>query len=132
MNFWLDLFTGTTWDEFRKAGSNISGFSQRRHRVIDKIKPGDIFLCYLTGVMRWVGALEVIGPTDDTSPIWKEADFPVRFEVRPLLLLEAEQGIPMDELEGRVDFFTGPQDRENSKGLYEGVLPPSNAKTMDA
>src|SRR2546430_17312779 len=68
MNYWLDLFTGTTWDEFRKAGSNISGFSQRRHRVIDKIKPGDIFLCYLTGVMRWVGALEVIGPTADSSP----------------------------------------------------------------
>ena len=73
--------------------------------------------------MRWVGALEVIGPTADSSPIWKEADFPVRFEVRPLILLEAEQGIPMDELVGKV---------ENSKGLYEGVPTSSNAKTMGA
>src|SRR5437763_12882395 len=101
MNYWLDLFTGTTWDEFRQAGSNITGFSQRRHGVIDKIKPGDIFLCYLTGVMRWVGALEVIGSTTDTSrTIWKDADFPVRFEVCSLILLEPEHGIPMDELEG--------------------------------
>ena len=121
MNYWLDLFTGTTWDEFRKAGSNITGFSQRRHGVIDKIKPGDIFLCYLTGVMRWVGALEVIGSTTDTSrTIWKDADFPVRFEVRPLILLEPEHGIPMDELEGQVDFFTGPQDRGKFKGFVRG------------
>lgn len=120
MNYWLDLFTGTTWDEFRKAGSNISGFSQRRHRVIEEIKPGDIFLCYLTGVMRWVGALEVIGPTNDTSTIWMDADFPVRFEVRPLILLEPEHGIPMDELEGRVDFFTGPQGRGKFKGFVRG------------
>ena len=29
MNYWLDLFTGTTWAEFRKAGANISGFRER-------------------------------------------------------------------------------------------------------
>ncbi len=120
MNYWLDLFTGTTWDEFRNAGASISGFSQRRHGVGDKIKAGDRFLCYLTGVMRWVGALEVIGPTDDTSPIWKDADFPVRFAVRPLVLLEPQQGIPMDELEGRVDFYTGPQDKGKFKGFVRG------------
>ncbi len=28
MNYWLDLFTGTTWQEFRKAGANISGFRE--------------------------------------------------------------------------------------------------------
>ena len=67
-----------------------------------------------------MGALEVIGPTADSSPIWKEADFPVRFEVRPLILLEAEQGIPMDELVGKVDFFTGPQERGKFKGFVRG------------
>lgn len=103
-----------------KAGSNVSGFSQRRRGLIDKVKPGDIFLCYLTGVMRWVGALEAVAPTNDTSPIWKDADFPVRFEVCPLLVLEPEHGVPMDELEGRVDFFTGPQDRGKFKGFLRG------------
>jgi hypothetical protein len=120
MNYWLDLFTGTTWNEFQKAGSNISGFRQRRHSIAEKIKTGDIFLCYLTGVMRWVGALEIIRPTEDTSPIWMDADFPVRFEVHPLVLLEPEQGIPMDELEGRVDFYSGPQDKGKFKGFVRG------------
>lgn len=120
MNYWLDLFTGTTWDEFRKAGATISGFRQSRQTIAEKINPGDIFICYLTGVMRWVGILEVVSPTNDTSPIWKDADFPVRFAVRPLILLDAEQGIPMDELEGRVDFYQGLPDRGKFKGFLRG------------
>lgn len=120
MNYWLDLFTGTTWAEFREAGANISGFRQSRHGIAKKINADDIFLCYLTGVMRWIGVLEVIGPTDDTSHIWNDADFPIRFAVRPLILLEPEQGIPMDELEGRVDFYAGPQDKGKFKGFLRG------------
>ena len=61
MNYWIDLFTGTTWDEFRKAGAKVSGFRERTRASAARVKGGDIFLCYLTGVMRWVGALRVIG-----------------------------------------------------------------------
>jgi hypothetical protein len=60
MNYWLDLFTGITWDEFQKSGASISGFSYRMRKSVQKIQPGDVLLCYLTGVMRWVGALEVL------------------------------------------------------------------------
>lgn len=120
MNYWLDLFTGTTWDEFRKAGATTSGFSQRRRNIATKINPGDLFICYLTGVMRWVGVLEVISPTNNTSEIWKDADFPIRFAVRPIVLLDAEQGIPMDELKGRSDFYEGTQDKGKFKGFLRG------------
>jgi hypothetical protein len=61
--------------------------------------------------MRWVGALEVMGPSQDNRPIWGEAAFPVRFQVRPLVVLDAEHGVPMADLEGRVQFFRGPGDR---------------------
>ena len=40
---------------------------------------GDILLCYLTGVKRWVGALEITGPSSDTTPIRKIDEFPYRF-----------------------------------------------------
>jgi hypothetical protein len=110
MAFWLDLFTGTTWDEFRSAGARISGFRPRMRNLAKQVQPGDVFLCYLTGVMRWVGALEVVGTTDDQTPIWKDVDFPVRFEVKPLVMLDAEHGVPMQELEGKVDFYAGAQD----------------------
>src|SRR5215216_4363993 len=71
MNYWLDLFTGTTWQEFLAAGANVSGFREVQRKITKRVQPGDMFLCYLTGVMRWVGALEVIKPSTDQRPIWK-------------------------------------------------------------
>src|SRR5215472_11216827 len=100
MNYWLDLFTGTTWHEFREAGATVSGFSARRRAFAQRVKRGDILLCYLTGVMRWVGALEVTGPSNNTDRIWKDQEFPVRFSVSPLIMLDPEHGIPMEQLQG--------------------------------
>ena len=117
MNYWLDLFTGTTWDEFRKAGANISGFRERMRPNARRVKSGDLFLCYLTGVMRWVGALEVVGPTTDASPIWAFDTFPVRFAVKPLVMLDPECGVPMDQFEGKLDFYAGPDHRGGFKGF---------------
>jgi hypothetical protein len=117
MNYWLDLFTGTTWQEFRAAGANVAGFRERMRPNAKRIKPGDVSLCYLTGVMRWVGALEVVGPSDDQSPIWADDSFPVRLKVKPMVLLDPEHGVPMDRLEGKVDFFKGPEHRGGFKGF---------------
>lgn len=75
MEYWLDLFTGTTWDEFRAVGANVSGFRKRMRRTVDRIQPGDILLCYLTGVMRWVGALEVSVPPRTRVPSGKTRSF---------------------------------------------------------
>jgi hypothetical protein len=117
MEYWLDLFTGTTWDEFRQAGAGVTGFRATTKGISKQVKPGDIFLCYLTGVMRWVGALEVLGPSSDRTRIWKFDAFPIRFEVRPLILLDPQHGVPMSELEGKVAFYAGPQHRGGFKGF---------------
>jgi hypothetical protein len=117
MNYWLDLFTGTTWSEFRRAGAGITGFRERMRSNARRVKSGDILLCYVTGVMRWVGALEVVGPTNDTSAIWAFDTFPVRFAVRPLVMLDPEFGVPMDRFEGALDFFQGPEHRGGFKGF---------------
>lgn len=120
MNYWLDLFTGTTWAEFRRAGATVSGFRERQAGKAARVRPGDIFVCYLTGVMRWVGALQVLGTSGDERRIWKDSAFPVRFEVKPLIMLDAENGIPMQELEGKVSFYSGPKDRGKFKGFVRG------------
>ena len=119
MTYWLDLFSGTTWEEFHRAGNNVTGFREKQRTRAGKVKAGDIFLCYLTGVMRWVGALEVIGPSQDNRPIWSH-DFPVRFDVKPLIILDAECGIPMESLKGRVSFFLEDSDRGKFKGIIRG------------
>jgi hypothetical protein len=130
MNYWLDLFTGTTWSEFREAGANVSGFRSTRQKMVERIKSGDILLCYLTGVMRWVGALEVIGPSKDERAIWKFDDFPARLDVKPLVMLNPENGIPMERLAGKVQFYQESKDAGKFKGFLRGS-PASFARHED-
>src|SRR2546430_701623 len=117
MTYWLDLFTGQTWQEFRNYGASVSGFRKRMHNAVERIKPGDILLCYLTGVMRWVGALEVEGRSRDKEKIWQFDEFPERLNVKPLILLAPEHGVPMEELEAKVDFYRSRADRPGFNGF---------------
>jgi len=128
--YWLDLFTGTTWNEFRDAGASVSGFRTRRKKSVQAIQRGDILLCYLTGVMRWVGALEVIGPSKDTWTIWNIDEFPERLDVRPLILLDPEYGVQMDALFGKVDFYKDESDKRYFKGFLRGS-PVKSKKNSD-
>jgi hypothetical protein len=120
MNYWIDLFTGTTWEEFIKNGATVSGFRHRMRNTVRNIPSGDILLCYVTGVMRWIGALEVVGQSKDTRKIWEREDFPERLEVRPIIMLKPENSIPMEALEGLVDFYKGPEDQGKFKGFVRG------------
>lgn len=117
MTYWLDLFTGQTWQEFRDYGSTVSGFRKRMRNAVNRIKPGDVLLCYLTGVMRWVGALEVQDRSRDKKKIWEFDEFPERLSVKPLILLPPEHGVPMEELEGKVDFYRSREDRPGFNGF---------------
>jgi len=124
LDYWLDLFTGTTWKEFRSAGSHISGFRSGQKRMVDSIRPGDILICYLTGVKRWVGALRVVGKSDDATAIWSDEPYPERLAVEPLIVLEPEYGVPLDRLRGQLDFYRD----ERDEGGYRGFLRSSPAK----
>jgi hypothetical protein len=98
MAYFLDLFTPETWLAFRKHGATVSGFRERQLGVArDKVKPGDVLLCYLVRISRWCGALEVKSPAfTDSSPIYSDPDpFIVRFEVNPLVVLDVERSLPM-------------------------------------
>jgi hypothetical protein len=129
MAYWLDLFTGTTWQQFRDARGVITGFRESQHSVLKQVRPGDIFLCYLTGVMRWVGATEIVGPSDDRRPIWGDGVYPARFEVKPITLLDPEHGVPMESLLGKVDFYASREDAGKFKGF---VRRSPNAFKHDA
>ena len=119
-SYWLDLFTGTTWMEFRAAGARITGFRPRMRNSVARIRKGDILLCYLTGAMRWVGALQAVGHSDDRRPIWTESDFPERLEVKPLIVLEPEHGVPMSELAEKAPFYRNAASFRKFKGFLRG------------
>lgn len=104
--YWLDLFTAATWQEFIEHGANITGFRSSRWNTVQKIKIGDYFICYLAGVMRFVGILQVSGKAyKDNSVIWKDEDFPCRLPVTSVITLEPETAVPIKELRDQLSIF---------------------------
>jgi len=128
--YWLDLFTGVTWEEFRAAGANISGFRKFRWKTIQRIKPGDYLLCYLTGVSRFIGILEVTGePFLDNTPIWKDEDFPARLKVKTVVELTPETAVPVHELKELLSFFKNLKNPHAWSGRFRGS--PAKWNTSD-
>ena len=69
MAYYLDLFSPSTYKAFLESEKDISGFRLKQKNAASKIKPGDILLCYLTKVSRWVAALEVTSKMfEDNTP----------------------------------------------------------------
>ena len=118
MHYWIDLFTTESLRQFLDAGAHTSGWSEHHAKTIQSVSPGDILVSYVTVVQKWVGAMRVVGPSTDKRPIWGDGMYPVRLEVEPLVLLDLEAAVPMAGLEGKVDFYRGPED----KGKYKGFL----------
>lgn len=105
-SYWLNLYTGVTWDEFLAAGGEVTGFRSAQWKTVQQIKPGDYLLCYLTGVSRWIGVLEVVSePFKDDTPIWREERFPCRVPVKPLVTLTPETGVPVLMLRDQLSVF---------------------------
>jgi len=98
--YFIDLFSPETYEAFAYSSRDISGFRRRHENVAQKIKPGDVFVCYLTKLSRWFGLLEVVeGPFIDDKPIFlpENDPFVVRFRVRPTVWLDIEKGIPIHD-----------------------------------
>ena len=98
MAYFLDLFTPETWHAFGESGAEVTGFRPRQRRIAnERVKEGDIFLCYLTRVSRWCGVLRVASEAfEDTKPIFSDPDpFTIRFGVKPIVVLEPEYSIPI-------------------------------------
>jgi predicted RNA-binding protein len=104
--YWLDLFSLKTWEEFEAAGTHVSGFRASREKTVSKISVGDLLVCYLTGLSRFVGILEVESePYLENSKIWEDDIFPVRLKVRPVVMLNPETAVPVLELKEKLSFF---------------------------
>lgn len=105
-NYWLNLVTGTSWDEFLKSGGDVSGFRKSQKNTVKKIKQGDYLLCYLTGLSRWIGILEVTSePYKDDSKRWSFDTFPCRIKVKIVYQLEPETAVPIKSLKDQLSIF---------------------------
>lgn len=100
MAYYIDLFSPETYKAFSDSRREISGFRLRHEAMSSKIKAGDVFVCYITRLSRWVGLLEVLdGPFIGHEPIFVPDNDPfvVRFSVRPRIWLDLNRAIPIHE-----------------------------------
>ena len=100
MAYFLHVFSPITWQAFQESGATVTGFRTRHQRLAnERVEKGDIFICYLTRLSRWCGALRVDSDVYlDDSHIHEDLnEFTIRFKVEPLVNLEAELAIPIFE-----------------------------------
>jgi len=131
MKYWIDLFTWNTWQEFLNAGGQVSGFRETRWRSVQSMKQGDILLCYLTGLSRFVGALEVTGNAfKDKETIWGEDVFPSRVPVQVIISLLPEHAVPVVSLRDDLSYFQNMRSPHSWSGHFRGS--PTEEKSQDA
>jgi len=105
-DFWVVLFTGSTWEEFLKAGGKTMGFRDTRWNYIRNIKPKDYLLCYLTGISRFIAYMEVQSePYQDTTKIWDDDVYPARVDVKIITKLKPRVAVPVVSLRGKLSIF---------------------------
>ncbi len=92
---------------------------------MQKIQEGDYLLCYLTGISRWVGILEVTSkkPFKDNKPIWKDEDFPCRLKVKSVVQLDPETAVPVKDMKEVLSAFKSAKSESYSQawtGKFRG------------
>jgi hypothetical protein len=109
----------------------VSGFRERRWKTVQAIKPGDFLLCYLTGLSRFIGLLEVVSqPFRDDSKIWKDESFPCRLRVKATIVLTPETAVPVQDLREELSVFADLKTPHAWTGHFRGS--PARWKTPDA
>ncbi len=105
----LGLFTVDSWQEFKRNGATVMGFTEKKMLAASRLRPGDLLLCYLVRRSTFVAVLEVTGPSYlDQTPIWTDGLFPVRLPVRVRAELSPLAGLPVHLLVGKLSFLPGP------------------------
>lgn len=97
MKYLLDVFSPSTWQKFYEIGQGVTGFSTRYRHVAKSARKDDVFLCYMTQLSRWCGALRIASECyEDDSPLFGNPEiFVVRFQVEPLIVLDFDFAIPI-------------------------------------
>jgi hypothetical protein len=109
-SYWLQVFNETTWREFLEAGGKVTGFRGARWGHVQKMKVGDILLCYLSRHSKWVGLLQLVSESYlDDSPIWKEDVFPCRADVKLIASLDLDDAISIHRFRDELTIFRVPQ-----------------------
>ena len=97
MAYYTYLFSPETFVAYSSTDMRVSGVRESQKSMAERLRVGDVLLCYMTGFSRWVGALRVAGETYvDRNPVLYEGDpFIQRIPLDPLIWLDRDMTIPI-------------------------------------
>jgi len=52
MAYWTDLFTPDTFEAFARSDRTVSGFRESQKAFAEKVRPGDVCVCYMFRLSR--------------------------------------------------------------------------------
>ncbi len=135
VGYFLAVFSPETHAAFSASSRSVMGFRERHRKAAAKVAVGDLLVCYLTGVSRWVGVLRIEGAAyEDATPVFVEREDPfvVRMKATPVVWLAVGDGVEIrdDEMWSGLS-FTREHEKRGSK--WTGALRTSLApmKTED-
>ena len=116
MQFWVSLFTVTSWQEAKSREKFLVGFNNNQKKLAAQIKVGDLLLAYLTKVSRFIAVLKVTKKAQSfDDEMWSEGLFPTRVEVEILDELSVEKSIPVSALIGKLSFLQNEDDYKSAR-----------------
>ena len=104
--YWMQVFNENTWKVFLRHGANVTGFRDTRWNYIQQIRPGDVLLCYISGLSKWIGLLKATSePYLDNTRIWEQEAFPCRVDVSVIATLPIDKAISVHEFKRNLSIF---------------------------
>lgn len=130
--YWLGLFTGTSWNQYLAAENPQIGFNAKQIKQAQKIKPGDRIIAYLTKVGSFVGILEATSyAIVSNEEKWSEGLFPVRVNTNPLMKVTIPLSIPIRSLLNELSFAKDGQLKSQHAWTVHVRSSPRRWKTED-
>jgi predicted RNA-binding protein len=131
-NYYLALFNIKTWEEYLSQEKKVYGTKKSKLKRANNIKKGDILICYVTRLYRFVGVLEVTSEVYfDKSEIWSDNIFPVRFNVKNIIVFPIEIGISINHFRKQLIIFKNLYNKNRWGGFFNNSFnefPPKDAK----
>ena len=121
--YFLALFTEKTWNEFCAQKKKIYGTSKNKLSRATVLIKGDFLLCYVSKKKEFVGILQVISESYyNESEIWEDQIFPVRVDVKPILIFPLDHGIPVSNFFEDLTIFKKLKNKKNWSGFFHNTF----------
>lgn len=111
--YWLISTSPKNFQVSKSREFTVEGFKERNRRQVQRVKPGDKFVYYISGKQKFGAISEATSSYyfNDKTRIWTEEDeiWPCRFNVKPVLVLPDDELLDVKKLVPQLSFITEKQ-----------------------